>query len=92
MMIHQLADGDVFTHNIQRVLGANLFAFAAADTVFITVDKCFIAVFFRPIMNAAGQTLTQSPQLMHLSCENITWNWLFSPSGLAHHGQRYCSL
>ena len=40
---------------------------------FVAVDEMLhFAVFFRPIMNPAGQTLTQSPQLMHLSCENIT--------------------
>ena len=51
--LHQFADGDIFAHNIQRVLGADLFALAAADTVFIAVDEMLhFAVFFRPIMNS----------------------------------------
>ncbi len=52
MIFHQLADGDVLAHNVQRVLGANLFAFAAADAVFIAVDEVLhFAILFRPIMN-----------------------------------------
>ena len=66
-----------------------IFAFAAADAVFIAVDEVLhFAVLFRPIMNTRRTDADAVAAVNAFSCENITWNWLFSPSGLAHHGQR----